>query len=83
MANMTTVSNPPGRWWHPLPLMSGVGLMIGFIIMKLTGEFTFSWWFTILFPLISDILFNLALVGIMALCCWISDIVERRKRRKK
>ena len=83
MANMTTTANPLGRWWHPLPLMSGVGLMMGFIIMKLTGVMNYSWWFTIIFPILSDIIVNLVIVGCIAIGYWIAETREKSRRRKK
>lgn len=74
MANMTMVTtNPMGRWWHPLPLTSGIGLMIGTIAMKLTNMIDFSWWFVILFPIISDIVVNLLLIGLLAFGSLVSN----------
>lgn len=83
MASMSTTSNPLGRWWHPLPLMSGVGALIGMVIMKLTGMIEFSWWIVILFPLIADLLINGAIVGVCAIGCRIADIIEKKQRKRK
>lgn len=83
MANITTVtSNPMGRWWHPLPLTSGIGLMMGTIVMKLTNMIDFSWWFVILFPIISDIVVNLLIMGLLAFGSWVSDKRENRRKSK-
>ena len=84
MASMSATSNPQGRWWHPLPLTSGIGLMLGMIIMKaIDGWPELSWWFVIIFPLVSDLVINFAIVGICALGCWIADTVEKRRRKRK
>ncbi|MBQ8806406.1 MAG: hypothetical protein IJZ68_08135 [Bacteroidaceae bacterium] len=83
MASMTTTSNPQGRWWHPLPLTSGIGLMLGMIMMKAFGGWPeFSWWFVIIFPLVSDVIVNLLIVGICAFGWWIADTVEKHRRKK-
>lgn len=84
MANMTMVTtNPMGRWWHPLPLLSGISLLMGTIIMKLLNMIDFSWWFVILFPIISDIVVNLLLMGAWAFCAWISDKQTNRRKFRK
>lgn len=83
MASMSATSNPMGRWWHPLPLMSGVGAMIGSVILKLAGMMELSWWFTIIFPLVADIIVNLLLVGVIWFGCLVADKVEARNRRRK
>lgn len=84
MANMTMVTtNPMGRWWHPLPLSSSINLLVGTIIMKLLNMIDCSWWFVILFPIISDIVVNLLLMGALAFCAWISDKRENRSKYRK
>lgn len=82
MANMTSMTfTPLGRWWHPLPLMSGVGALIGTIAMKLMGFIDFSWWFVILFPIGADIAVNGLIVLIEWMAWKISDARERRRRK--
>lgn len=83
MASMSTTSNPMGRWWHPLPLMSGIGAMLGMVIMKLTGMIDWAWWAVIVMPIAADLIVNFLIVAICAVGCWISDVIEKRNRRRK
>lgn len=82
MANMTSMTfTPLGRWWHPLPLMSGVGALLGTVAMKLTGMIDYSWWFVILAPLAMDIAVN-ALIILAEWMVWkISGAIEKRRRK--
>ena len=82
MANMNTtmVSNPMGRWWHPLPLISPLVLVIGSIIMKLTGlQSDMSWRQVIAYPIIFDVAVNALVLSIWAVASWISNIKDRHQ----
>jgi hypothetical protein len=85
MANMNTaLSTPFGRWWHPLPLASGISITIAFIVMKLGGALpNMSWLMTILIPLASDFALNFALSMIWCLSVWIECEIEKRKMKSK
>lgn len=82
MANMNTtmVSNPMGRWWHPLPLISPLALVLGSIIMKLAGpQNDMAWWQVIAFPIICDVEVNVLVLSIWAIASWIGNMRDRRK----
>ncbi len=83
MASMSTTANPPGRWWHPLPLMSGIGAMLGMVIMKWAGMLDWAWWAVIALPIAADFIINFLIVAICAIGCRISDAIEKRNRRRK
>lgn len=83
MANMNTTANPLGRWWHPLPLTSGIGAMLGMVIMKWAGMLDWAWWAVIVFPIVADLIVNFLMVAVGAFGCWISDVIEKRNRRRK
>lgn len=82
MANMTSMTfTPLGRWWHPLPLMSGVGALLGTVAMKLTGMIDYSWWFVILAPLAMDIAVNALIIFVEWMVWKISGAIEKRRRK--
>ena len=78
MANMTTF-HPVGTRWHPLPIMSGVGLMIGHIVLKCTGYLDMPWWAVITVPLAIDIAVNF---GFVALVC-VAEKISTMKHKKQ
>ena len=84
MANMNfSTANPLGRWWHPLPLSSGIGALFGTVVLKSLGYLDeMSWGFVIAVPLILDIAVNALIIGAETLFYWIADKRDKARAQK-
>ncbi len=82
MASIST-SHPLGTKWHPLPIMSGIGLMCGYVVMKLTHTINMPWWSVILTPLVVDAIINIAIVAVAGISYRISNLRDNDKSKAR